>query len=195
MSVLGIEIIIHYHIKSSIFFSFSIASYGHIALDLKHFSEPNRCLQYCFTTYKESFQFLNSAALHQTKDPIPYVFLNNGAMIHKWSMHGHYIYNQHIITFLRSGYFLNSECALILNLLYSQFIHHIKITDNVLFIMLPYIQQLNFQLQNMIECPFQYYSVYHIIKSPNKSYGCNFWYNFSHILKSRNRFFHHHFLT
>lgn len=116
-------------------------------------------------------------------------------MIHKWSMHGHYIYNQHIITFLRSGYFLNSECALILNLLYSQFIHHIKITDNVLFIMLPYLQQLNFQLQNMIECPFQYYSVYHINKSPNKSYSCNFWYNFSHILKSRNRFFHHHFLT
>lgn len=89
-------------------------------------------------------------------------------------MLGQYIYNQHIITFLRSLYFLDSECALILTLLYSQFIHHIKITDNVLFIMLPYIQQLNFQLQNMIECPFQYYPVYHIIKSPNKSYGCNF---------------------
>lgn len=188
MSVLGIGIIIHYHIKSSIFFSFSIASYGHIALDLKHFSEPNRCLQYCFTTYKESFQFLNSAALHQTKDPIPYTFLNKGAMIHKWSA---YMYNQHIITFLRSVYFLNS----VSNLLFSLSIHHIKIPDNVLFIMLPYIQQLNFQLQNMIECPFQYYSVYHINKSPNKSYGCNFWYNFSHILKSRNRFFHHHFLT
>lgn len=90
MSVLGIGIIIHYHIKSSIFFSFSIASYGHIALDLKHFSEPNRCLQYCFTTYKESFQFLNSAALHQTKDPIPYTFLNNGAMIlNAWILHVH----------------------------------------------------------------------------------------------------------
>lgn len=120
MSVLGIRIIIHYHIKSSIFFSFSIASYGHIALDLKHFSEPNRCLQYCFTTYKESFQFLNSAALDQTKDPIPYTFLYNGAMIRKWSMLGSYMYmyNQHIITFLRSVYFLNS----VSNLLYSLFI-------------------------------------------------------------------------
>lgn len=104
MSVLGIGIIIHYHIKFSIFFSFFIASYGHIALDLKHFSEPNRCLQYCFTTYKESFQFLNSAALHQTKDPIPYTFLNNSAMIRKWSMLGYYMYNQHIIKFLRSVY-------------------------------------------------------------------------------------------
>lgn len=129
MSVLGIGIIIHYHIKSSIF-SFSIASYRQIALDLKHFSEPNSCLQYCFTTYKESFQFLNSAALHQTKDPIPYTFLNKGAMIHKWSA---YMYNQHIITFLRSVYFLNSECALMSNLLYSLSIHHTKIPDNVLF--------------------------------------------------------------
>lgn len=174
MSVLGIGIIIHYHIKSSIFFSFSIASCRHITLDLKHFSEPNRCLQYCFTTYKESFQFLNSAALHQTKDPIPYTFLNNGAMIRKWSMLGYYMYmyNQHIITFLRSVYFLNS----VSNLLYSLSIHHTKIPDNVLFNV--HLWQLNFQLKNMIECPFQYYSVYHIIKSPNKSYGCIFWYNF-----------------
>lgn len=121
MSVLGIGIIIHYHIKSSIFFSFFIASYGHIALDLKHFSEPNRCLQYCFTTYKESFQFLNSAALHQTKDPIPYIFLNNGAMIHKWSMHGHYIYNQHIITFLSvlSKFWMCSYIKLALQSIYS----------------------------------------------------------------------------
>lgn len=178
--MLGIGIIIHYHIKSSIFFSFSIASYGHIALDLKHFSEPNRCLQYCFTTYKESFQFLNSAALHQTKDPVPYIFLNNGAIIRKWSMLGYYMYmyNQHIITFLRSVYFLNSVSNLIaLQSIYSS---HPDSWQCVVQCssLLPHIQQFNFLLQNMLECPFQYYSVYHIIKSPNKSYGCNFWYNF-----------------
>lgn len=29
--------------------------------------------------------------------------------------------------------------------------------------LLPHIQQLNFQLQNMIECPFQYYGILYII--------------------------------
>lgn len=63
--------------------------------------------------------------------------------------------------------------------------------------LLPHIQQLNFQLQIMIECPFQYYGILYIISinpqiNPMVAISDII---FSHILNSPNRFFQHHFLT
>lgn len=60
--------------------------------------------------------------------------------------------------------------------------------------LLPHIQQLNFQLQNMIECPFQYYGILYIISlnlqiNPMVAFSDII---FSHILNFPNRFFHHH---